>query len=225
MSDTDTWALVPLKRLDRAKQRLAPVLTSRFREELVLAMLTDVLEVLARIDSISRILLVSNDPEAGSVLHAGKHEVFYSAASEGMNRELEQAAAYASSQGAQRVLVVHSDLPYITAQAVRKFITVAPKHGLQAAACKLGTGTNLLLLPLPLSIPLVFGEDSLLRFQELTASAGLELEVISNPRLAEDVDDPEDYQRLSNPRRGSPRPGRATRAFLRRTMAKQEVFS
>lgn len=225
MNDSDTWALVPIKRLDRAKRRLAPVLDSGLRAELVLAMLNDVLEVLAGVESVSRILVVSNEPEAGSMLHAGKHEVFYSAASEGMNRELEQAAAYASSQGAQRVLVVHSDLPYLTEYAIRKFLTAAPKQGPHAAACKLGTGTNLLLLPLPLSIPLVFGKDSLRQFEELSARAGQELKVIHDPRLAEDVDDPDDYTRLSNPPRGSRRPGRATRAFLRRAMAKQEVFS
>lgn len=213
---SETWALVPLKRLDRAKRRLAPVLPKEERSGLVLAMVADVLAVLRGIRDIERILLVSSEPEAGSLLARGNFEVFYSAQSEGMNRELEQAAAYASSRGAQRVLIVHGDLPYLTAPAIRKFLAAAPPNGMQAAACKLGTGTNILLTPLPLSIRLVFGRHSLRRFRQLAEDAGQRLDVVRDPLLAADVDDLTDLERLCARARGGPRPGRATRQFLGR---------
>jgi 2-phospho-L-lactate guanylyltransferase (CobY/MobA/RfbA family) len=146
----------------------------------------------------------------------GDFDVFYSAQSEGMNRELEQAAAHASSRGAQRVLIVHADLPYLTAQAIRKFLAAAPADGMQAAACKQGTGTNILLTPVPLRVPLVFGRHSLHRFRQLAEGAGQRLDVVRDPRLAADVDDPADFERLCTPALGGPRPGRATRAFLGR---------
>lgn len=211
-----TWALVPLKRLDRAKHRLAPLLSAEERGRLSLAMVADVLAALAGVEDIGRILLVSSEPEAGSLLPRGDIDVFYSAQSEGMNRELEQAAAHASSRGAQRVLIVHGDLPYLTAQAMRKFLAAAPPDGMQAAACKRGTGTNILLSPLPLRIPLVFGRHSLRRFRQLADGAGQRFEVVRDPRLAADVDDPDDFERLRAPARGGPRPGRATRAFVGR---------
>lgn len=209
-----TWALVPLKRLDRAKRRLAPVLPEEERGRLVLAMVADVLAALSEVRDIERILLVSSEPEAGSLLARGNFDVFYSAQSEGMNRELEQAAAYASSRGAQQVLIVHGDLPYLTAPAIRKFLAMAPPDGMQAAACKLGSGTNILLTPLPLRVPLVFGRQSLRRFRHLAEAAGQRLDVVRHPRLAADVDDLADFERLCAPARGSPRPGCATRAFL-----------
>ena len=209
-----TWALVPLKRLDRAKRRLAHLLTEEERGRLSLAMAADVLAALAGVEDIGRILLVSSEPEAGSLLPRGDFDVFYSAQSEGMNRELEQAAAYASSRGAQRVLIVHADLPYLTAQAIRKFLAAAPPDGMQAAACKLGSGTNILLTPVPLRTPLVFGRHSLRRFLHLAEGAGQGLEIVRDPRLAADVDDADDFERLRAPTRGGPRPGRATRAFL-----------
>jgi 2-phospho-L-lactate guanylyltransferase len=209
-----TWALVPFKRLDRAKRRLAPLLPEEARGRLSLAMVADVLAALAEVEDIERILLVSSEPEAGGLVARGNFEVFYSAQSEGMNRELEQAAAYASSQGAQRVLIVHGDLPYLTAQAIRKFLAAAPPDGMQAAACKLGSGTNILLTPVPLRAPLVFGRHSLRRFRQLAEDGGLRLDIVRDPRLAADIDDPADFERLCTPARGGPRPGRATRAFL-----------
>jgi 2-phospho-L-lactate/phosphoenolpyruvate guanylyltransferase len=211
-----TWALVPLKRLDRAKRRLAPALPEEERGRLVLAMVADVLAALDGVPGIERILLVSSEPEAGSLLARGNFDVFYSAQSEGMNRELEQAAAYASSRGAQRVLIVHGDLPYLTAAAIRKFLAASPPDGMQAAACKWGTGTNILLTPVPLRVPLVFGRHSLRRFRQLAESAGLRLDVVQQPRLAGDIDDLADFERLCAPARGGPRPGSATRAFLGR---------
>lgn len=210
----ETWALVPLKRLDRAKRRLAPALTPESRADLVLAMFTDVLEALAGVRSIARILLVSNEPEAGSLFHPANVEVFYSAPSEGMNRELEQAAAYAWSQGAQQVLIVHGDLPYLTARAIGKFLTTAPPDGMRAAACKLGSGTNVLLLPLPLRIPLVFGRHSLQRFQRLAEGVGQHFDIVRDLRLAADIDDQADFARLSTTAHDGPRPGSATQAFL-----------
>lgn len=211
-----TWALVPLKRLDRAKRRLAPLMPEEERGRLSLAMVADVLAALAEVEDIERILLVSSEPEAGSLLARGDFDVFYSAQSEGMNRELEQAAAHASSRGAQRVLIVHGDLPYLTAPAIRKFLAAAPPDGMQAAACKLGTGTNILLTPVPLRVPLVFGRQSLRRFRQLAEGVGQRLDVVQDPRLAADVDDSADFERLCAPADGGPRPGSATRAFLRR---------
>jgi 2-phospho-L-lactate guanylyltransferase (CobY/MobA/RfbA family) len=56
-----TWALVPLKRLDRAKRRLAPLLSGVERGRLSLAMVADVLAALAEVENIGRILLVSSE--------------------------------------------------------------------------------------------------------------------------------------------------------------------
>ena len=42
------WAVVPLKNIRHAKQRLAPLLTPAERSELMLAMITDVLAALTQ---------------------------------------------------------------------------------------------------------------------------------------------------------------------------------
>jgi len=212
---THTWALLPLKNLARAKGRLAPMLDPARRRALLLAMAEDVLSALSGVKDIERILLVSNEPEAGNLLRNRDLEVFYSSAQEGLNRELEQSAAHAANQGADRVLILHADLPYVTAEALQRFLAACPPGELCAAACKLGTGTNALLAPLPLPIPLVFGTNSLQRFRDLAEASGYELHVIHDPNLSVDIDSPDDFTNHLGKRKSGLRPGASTRSVLK----------
>jgi 2-phospho-L-lactate guanylyltransferase len=58
------WAVVPVKALDAAKGRLAPLLTLPERQALAGALLADVLAALCASPSVGRVLLVSADPAA-----------------------------------------------------------------------------------------------------------------------------------------------------------------
>ena len=212
-----TWALVPLKNLALAKSRMIPAVDPATRRALMLAMAEDVLAVLAEVRGIDRILLVSNEPEAGSLLHAvqkGALEVFYSADREGLNRELELAAEYAAAHGAARVLIIHADLPWLDAAAIERFLDSSPVDAASAAQDKLGTGTNALLAPLPLRVPLVFGVESLPKFHAGAGSAGVALHVVKDPPLEQDVDRPEDFARLLTEYEAGRLPGLATRKLL-----------
>jgi len=215
------WALVPLKNLARAKSSLAPALGPERRRALVLAMAADVLAALEQVAPIERVLLVSNEPEAGRLLGGRRPEVFYSADREGLNRELEQAAAYAASQGARRALMLHADLPWLDAETVRKFLSGCPGGVVCAAQDKSGTGTNAIIAPLPLQLPLVFGVQSLEKFRAEARARGLDLSVVNEPALAQDVDAPEDYARLQQSLRAGPVPGAATRSLLEADTARR----
>jgi len=212
---SNTWALLPLKSLAKAKGRLAPILDPVGRRTLLLAMAQDVLAALSEVRSIDRILLVSNEPEAGNLLRNPQLEIFYSAAEEGLNRELEQAAALAARRGADRVLILHADLPYVTTRALERFLAACPAGGMCAAACKLGTGTNALLAPLPLPIPLAFGANSLRKFGDLAEARGYELNVINDPNLSVDIDSPEDFTQHLGARKTRLRVGPSTRNALK----------
>jgi len=211
----ETWALVPLKNLDRAKLRLAPALNEKLRRSLVLAMARDVLNALEESSLIAKILLVSSESEAGRMLKGDKLDVFYSNPHEGMNRELEQAASYAAANGAERVLIVHGDLPLLNTQVIDQFILNTPLSDIRAASCKNNSGTNALLAPLPLGIRLKFGRNSLQRFKTEVAEQQLQLEVEDDQRLGMDIDVPDDLCILQEQNDGMPDPGPATMAFLR----------
>lgn len=218
----ETWALVPLKNLARAKSRLAPAVSGSTRRGLVLAMAEDVLTALGQVPGIDRILLVSNEPEAGSLLRPGGRpagcsaalEVFYSSDREGLNRELEQAAAYAAAQGAARVLILHADLPWLEPRTLERFIAQCPPGATCAAQDKLGTGTNAILASLPLPIPLLFGVESLPKYRTEAAARGLELRVYDEAALAQDIDCPEDFERLLAGLTSGESPGPSTRRYL-----------
>ena len=59
-----TWAVVPAKSLAAAKGRLAPLLTAGEREQLVRAMLTDVVAALLAAPDVRQVLVVSPDAAA-----------------------------------------------------------------------------------------------------------------------------------------------------------------
>jgi 2-phospho-L-lactate guanylyltransferase len=211
---SNTWALVPLKNLDRAKQRLVPVLSDEQRRRLVLAMVRDVLTALENSASITKILLVSSEPEAGPLLRDRNVDVFYSHRDEGMNRELESAAAYALSRGADRALIIHGDLPFLNSTTIDRFVGNVPQGTVRAARCKTGKGTNLLLAPLPLEIKLKFGRNSHKQFVKEAGDHKLQFDTVSDERLGMDIDSPEDFAKLMAKRDDAILSGRATRAFL-----------
>ena len=205
------WALVPLKRLAEAKQRLAPALEPAPRMELMLSMAADVLAALVQIEAVERVLIVSEDPAAEQLALDAGVEWFQAPPGGGLNSDLECAAVFAQQHGARQVLIVHADLPFLRPEPLRRFIADRSGKITRLAECKSGTGTNLLLTPLPLTFPLVFGSNSLTRFQRLL---GKMAKVIRNSALSMDIDNPEDLDcLLMHEANGSP-PGPMTRAWV-----------
>ena len=205
------WALVPLKQLAEAKQRLAPALEPAPRMELMLSMAADVLAALVQIEAVERVLIVSEDPAAEQLALDAGVEWFQAPPGGGLNSDLECAAVFAQQHGARQVLIVHADLPFLRPEPLRRFIADRSGKITRLAECKSGTGTNLLLTPLPLTFPLVFGSNSLTRFQRLL---GKMAKVIRNSALSMDIDNPEDLDcLLMHEANGSP-PGPMTRAWV-----------
>jgi 2-phospho-L-lactate guanylyltransferase len=62
----DIWAIVPIKELDGAKQRLAPLLSPAQRRALIEVMMGEVLEAVAGAKSLAGILVVTLAPEAAA---------------------------------------------------------------------------------------------------------------------------------------------------------------
>jgi 2-phospho-L-lactate guanylyltransferase len=57
-----THAVLPIKRFDAAKQRLAPSLEPAQRRELAEAMVADVLQALAQVTGLAEVIVVSGEP-------------------------------------------------------------------------------------------------------------------------------------------------------------------
>lgn len=216
---TGIWALVPLKTVARAKQRLVSELDGLARRELVMAMAKDVLAALSEVRAIQRVVLVCNDPEAVSLTHPQDIDWFRAATASGLNEELSAAADHAEERGATAALVVHADLPLITAPAAEQFLASAPGvKEIRIVPCKDEIGTNVLLAPLPFPMPLRFGRNSCAAFTKAARIEGHELQVIRNASLSLDIDSPRDLRTLKDLYVQGRVPRGATRQLLERCL-------
>lgn len=193
------WALIPLKDFAGAKTRLAGALDTGARRELALAMASDVATAIVRSRAVARVILVSDIPDLDRLIEIDGVGYFNTHRARGLNEDLETAADWARAQGATHVLIAHADLPRLTPHAIGRFVLDAGDAAqckVRAAACKEGTGTNLLLAPLPLPLPLVFGRNSLARFCQAAAGAAINIDVVRDSALEADIDELEDLEAL-----------------------------
>jgi 2-phospho-L-lactate guanylyltransferase len=202
------WALVPLKRLARSKQRLGAVLDAEERKGLMLAMARDVLTVIRQHAEIDGVLLVSRAPEARKIARECEVELFCESAGADLSQALTEASRYVVSQhGASATLVIPSDVPMIrdddiaAVLAQHDSITVVPDNS--------GEGTNALLLSPPGIIAYAFGEQSFRHHTESSSAAGVTPIIVKNLRMSKDIDVPDDLVQLR-----SDMPQSATRDFL-----------
>lgn len=215
------WALIPLKDFASAKTRLASALSVEARRSLTLAMAHDVATAMMRSHAVDRVIMVSDIPDLERLMGIEGVGHFDTGLAQGLNEDLATAAGWAAAQGATHVLIAHADLPRLTPHAIYRFILEArnlPASRLRAAACKEGCGTNLLLAPVPLSLPLVFGKNSLARFCQSAGAADVAIDVIHDASLAADIDEPGDFWALAAACARGELAGRATADFLRATM-------
>jgi 2-phospho-L-lactate guanylyltransferase len=189
----NVWAIVPVKPLNRAKSRLAPVLHRARREYLATAMLRHVVALLARAPEIAGVLVISRDPHALSDARAlGAQTVQESGAPE-LNDALTRAAQVTRTLGATATLVLPADLPLIAPEDVAGIVRLACEGGsVVLAPDRHEDGTNALLMRPPGVIPYAFGAGSFGQHLLLAEEAGAGVHVWQSPRVTLDVDTPDD---------------------------------
>ena len=113
------WAIVPIKTFERAKQRLADVLSPAERRALMLAMARDVLTSLSKSRQLSGVLIVSRAPEAEALAQSFATERFAESPNADLATALTQATEHLINHfGAQVVFVIPADVPNISADEV-----------------------------------------------------------------------------------------------------------
>lgn len=205
--DGQTVAILPVKRFDAAKQRLAEALSNGARRALAEAMLTDVLLALKRTQGLDRVLVVSAEPAAQALGRGYEAEVLDDPEQTGQSTGAVIGLRQAVASGARRALLVPADCPAVDpaeldallrrpAAGPRSVIVVPDRHG---------SGTNALLLEPADAMPPGFGPDSRRRHEATAADLGLTCTVEALPSLVLDVDTGEDLvalQELLASRRG-----------------------
>ena len=173
-------AILPLKLSEDRKSRLAPVLSLGERRDLGDRMALHVITQLRAIAAIDTILMLSPHPVTGlpvqHVLDQGR----------GLNAELDAVAACIAGP----LLVIHGDLPLVSADEISDLIAAAENTGCAIAPDRHGLGTNALALTaLPPAFTFAFGPDSFALHQ---LRLGVTLAVLQRDGLACDVDTQDD---------------------------------
>jgi 2-phospho-L-lactate/phosphoenolpyruvate guanylyltransferase len=182
------WAIIPVKASPDSKSRLAGVLDEPARAALVEAMLAGVIDAARTARNITRVCLIGTPP-----VDPPADVTVLEEPGSGLNAAASAAMAQAASEGADRVVIVHGDLPLVTARDL-ELLAAAPAGEIAIAPDRHGTGTNALSLPLPgaRGFSFGFGPDSFGRHNAEAERLGLRIEEIHSRGLARDVDEPDD---------------------------------
>jgi len=194
---TGLVGVIPLNWLDRAKSRLAGVLTPTERASLALSLAERTLDALRGSGALERIAVVSPDPAA--LAWAEAHSAFpLRQPATGLNAGLALARAWATEQCATGLLIALGDLPLLTSDETRRFVAMTRLYTRVVALApdRAGDGTNLLLAR-PVSLAaLAYGRGSFARHRRLAQRRGVSTVEFRAPGAAFDVDTPDDLREL-----------------------------
>jgi 2-phospho-L-lactate guanylyltransferase len=191
-----TYAVLPIKTFEDAKQRLAAGLSEGPRRALAEAMFSDVLTALRRASSIAEVVVVSSSHSAQRIAGGHGADVIEDGAT-GHSEAAAMGVAHAIDGGADRVLLVPGDCPLVQPSELDQLISQhAPARSALIIPDRHGTGTNALLLTPPDGLTPSFGPESCARHLELAHAQGTAAEVVMVPSLALDIDTPEDLDVL-----------------------------
>lgn len=202
-------AVLPVKRFDAAKQRLAAGIDEERRRALVAAMVADVLEAIGEARTIERTIVVTGDPIAQELAAEVGAEVVADPGDGGHVAAALAGIARAEADGASCVVLLPGDCPLLDPRELDRLLTGIPEHYVGIIPDRHGPGTNALVLSPPDAIVPSFGEGSCARHVAAAREAGVAFGVEELPSLALDLDTPADVIALT--RELESRPGRARR--------------
>jgi len=187
-------AVVPVKRLSKAKMRLSGVLCPRERRATAEMMLKDVLQALEDSELLDDIIVIGADTRVKSLAKTYQAR-FVKEPSFGLNVSVEYATERSRRNGATSVLVMLADLPLINGNDVEQIMQL----GLDAAVVispSRTEGTNALLRTPPDAIRTEYGHKSFVNHLRDVQEREIPFKVLWTPGLSFDVDTPGDLWKL-----------------------------
>ena len=190
-------AVLPVKRFNAAKQRLAAGLDGEQRRTLMEAMVGDVLEAIGEARTIERTIVVSGDPIAQELAATAGAEVVPDPDDGGHVEAALAGIARAEAEGAACVVLLPGDCPLLDPRELDRLLTGVPERYVGIVPDRHGTGTNALALSPPSAIVPAFGEGSCARHVAAARAAGIPFNVEELASLGLDLDTPADVIALT----------------------------
>jgi 2-phospho-L-lactate guanylyltransferase len=185
-------AVLPVKDTAQAKQRLAGMLSAGQRRALALAMAEDALQALASAPGLAGILVVTADPAAAAIAVRCGARVTAEGARTGHTAAVATAVRRLKAEGLG-MLALPGDIPLLAPDDVAQLLeTRRPPPAFTIVPARDQKGSNAVLCAPANAVPLRFGEDSFLPHLAAARARGIEPMVLRLPRIALDIDTPED---------------------------------
>lgn len=182
--------LLPVKALGRAKSRLAPLFNEEQRRAIATALLEDALALCASADFLQWWVVSEDDEVLRRASDAGLKTVTDSGA--GLNDAVAAGVAEAAAAGAESLTVIPCDVPLAYRGDLVDLLDTGATSDIVLVPSGGDGGTNALYLAPPDVIDPAFGPGSLRRHIALAERQRYRCSILSLPRLALDVDTPED---------------------------------
>lgn len=186
-------AIIPVGPLEGAKSRLGGALDAEERQDLTERLLTRTIGVAVAAEMLADVLVVSPDREVlQRAADMGARTLRQR--TQGLNPGLDEARADAVARGAEAIVILPIDLPFLTVEAttaVLERLDADPGPAVVLVPDRHGTGTNILALRPAGLIGFSFGPGSRAAHRDAAASAGATYLEVDGP-LAFDLDTPAD---------------------------------
>ncbi|MEO8570250.1 MAG: 2-phospho-L-lactate guanylyltransferase [Chloroflexota bacterium] len=186
-------AIIPVGTLEGAKTRLGDTLDAEERHDLVAGLLARTVVTALAVDRLDDVLVISPDREVLiRAAELGARTLLQR--SRGLNNGLREARSDVVAGGADALIVLPIDLPFVSARALATLIEpllVSPAPLVVLVTDRHGTGTNALALRPPDAIDFAFGRGSR-RAHRVAAEAARATYIEVDGRLSVDLDTPDD---------------------------------
>ena len=183
----DTQVIVPVKNFADAKYRLSPRLGPAERANLARQMAARVIKAAAPFP----VWVACDNQEVSDwALSQGAKVIWCEAA--GLNGAVAKSVSELRKNGVAQAIVAHGDLPEATS-----FLQVLGESQVTIVADRHQKGTNVLRLPTDVDFQFSYGPNSFKHHLKEVERLGLSLEILKNPALERDVDEPSDLDSWS----------------------------
>lgn len=191
------WAVIPIKDLEGAKQRLSAVLKPEERKNLFRAMVEDVLSTVSQVAALEGVVVVTSDPEAEVLAKKYKARILREPENRGHTAAVAFAVQVLTQEGADGILQIPGDIPMATQEELEEVLKAhppAPSMSIVPSRDKMGS--NCVVCSPPDCMPLRFGEDSFYPHLESARKHRLAVHVLVLSGIGLDIDTPEDLRVL-----------------------------
>jgi 2-phospho-L-lactate/phosphoenolpyruvate guanylyltransferase len=187
------WVIIPVKPLNRAKSRLAEVLSPEQRSRFAEMLFRRILTVVREVPQVTGTLVISRDTKALAIARELGAKTLQESNPSDLNPALERATEVVRVWGGNAVLVLPADLPFVSKEDIESIAEMG-RFGTKVvlATDRDSDGTNAFLMRPAGLIPYTYGKGSFERHAIAAKLAGADVKIYASKNIELDIDVPED---------------------------------